>query len=167
MPRQQKGLNAALTVVQQGAQGGRHQLVQGKHAEVPYLALTRRKQSGRHGGGCGFKADAQKDHRALRIGRGHVEGVQRGVDDFYPRALGLGVLETFAAGAGHAQQISESGQDDSVTPGQVQKGGHFRVVGNADGTARSGKVRDRCGQQRTQAALENGHRMCAANLHKA
>ena len=139
MPRQQKGLDtAAVLVVQQGAQHGRHQLVQGKHAEIVQLALLGHHEGGGHGGRGGLEADAQEDHGVTGIGGGDVQGVQRRVDDLDAGPLGLGVLEAAAAGAGHAQQVAEGGDDDVVTTGQIEEGGHFGVVGDADGAARPG-----------------------------
>ena len=163
---QQKGLHRAGGVVQQGAQGRGHQFVQGKHAEIFDLAPAGREQGGRHRGRGGLKADAQKNHCVVGIGRGQTQGVQGRVDDFHARALGLGMLEAAPAGPRHAQQIAECGHNDPVPTGQVQEGRHFRVVRHADRTARPGKVGDRGGQQGAQAALENGYRMRAADLHE-
>ena len=163
---QQKSLHRAGGVVQQGAQGRGHQFVQGKHAEVFDLAPAGRKQGGRHRGRGGFKADAQKNHRVVGIGRGQAQGVQGRIDDLHARALGLGMLEAAPAGSRHAQQVAEGGHNDPLPSGQVQKCRHFRIVRHANRTARSGKVGDRGGQQGAQTALENGYRMRAADLHE-
>ena len=124
----------------QGAQGRGHELVQGKHAEVVQPPLLRGQDGGGHGGRGGLEADAQEDHHISRMFGGQRQRIQRRIDDLDARALGLGVFEAFAAGARHAQQVAEGGQDDAVTSGEIEKGGHFRIMGDADGTARPGKM---------------------------
>ena len=114
--------------------------MQRKHAKIVQPALLGGQQGGGHRGSRCFKADAQKNHRVAGVGCGEGEGIERRIDNFYPRALGLGVLEAEASGAGYAQKVAKGGNDHAVAPGKVEKSRHFGIVGDAYRAAGAGKV---------------------------
>ena len=51
------------------------------------------------------------------------------------------MFEALSIRAGYAQKIAERGENDSVMPGQIEHGGHFCIMRNADRAAGAGKMR--------------------------
>jgi hypothetical protein len=113
-----------------------------------------------------LEAHAKEDDLVPGILPGDLQGIDRGIDHLDPRAFGLGHLQAPPTRPGHAHQIAEGGQDDTGTVRGFEEGGHFALVGYADRASRAGDMDDLRRQHGSQATLEDGDGVGAADLHE-
>lgn len=145
---------------------GGAQLVLGEDIIVLYSLLLSLEDGGGEGGSGGLKSDAQEDHRLFRVLPCYIEAIHSGIDYPHIGALSLGLLQTGVA-AGNLQHVAKSCQDHPANFGQRHGLIGIGVGGDTDRAPRPGEHLNSRRQELTNAVLEDGHGMSAAEFHQS
>jgi len=116
MARADDAVQVDLSSIQDGAHGGRGELVQGMDVKVSHSLGSGHLQGGGHGGGGGLKADPQHDHLELRRLARQGQGIEGRVDDAHVGA-GSACLLQAALFPRHAHHIAKGSHGDAGEAG--------------------------------------------------
>ncbi len=162
----EKTVELELAGIEEGAHGGREQLMGGKDGEVPDVrggSLSNRRRNRRGGR---LEAYAQKDDMPVGVFDGDAQGIEAGVDDAHIRSLAPFVVER-RLGARHPQQVAEGGDDHARLPGQPDGPVDVLVGRDAHRAPRSADELDGRREKLPQSCPEYGHRVRSADFHES
>ncbi len=163
---EEEGVDGAFWVCEERGERGRHELVEREDREILDALGLGHLDGGGDGGRGGFKANTKEHYVIIGVFGGELERIEGGIDDFDAAALGLGKFKVAALWPRDAHEVAEGGDDDVVAVGEVEIGGDFAFVGDADGATGAREVAHSGGKQGAQATLEDGNRVGSADFHE-